>query len=240
VDLTTRDLAAGYATGTVVREVSLRVPAGQIVTILGPNGAGKTTLLRCLARLHPARAGTVWVDDVEVTSWPAEKLARRGVSLVPQGRQLFGQLSVRDNLRVALTGCVPARDHVEQARRLGRDFEALPLLQHLSGRMAHLLSTGEQQLVAIARALIRQPAVLLLDEPTSGLSPMAAGEVARLLQDLRASGVGILLVEQQALPALRLADQCWMMAGGRLIEGPPPSGQHPRLGRRGRPAAPGR
>jgi branched-chain amino acid transport system ATP-binding protein len=215
MSLSVRGLVAGYGPVTVLREVSLEVESGRVLALVGANGAGKSTLLRCLAGLHPARAGSVRLDGADLTGLPAHRRARLGLALVPEGRQLFAGLTVAENLRLGLHG-LARPDSAEGRRRLGRCFELFPALRELSRRPAGVLSGGQQQMLAIARALVREPRALMLDEPSLGLAPLAAGAVLETLRVLRGEGMAILLVEQNASAALRIADRGAVMELGRV------------------------
>ncbi|HZV51158.1 MAG TPA: ABC transporter ATP-binding protein [Candidatus Dormibacteraeota bacterium] len=215
MSLSVRGLVAGYGPVTVLREVSLEVEVGRILALVGANGAGKSTLLRCLAGLHPARAGAVLLDGVDVTGLPAHRRARLGLALVPEGRQLFVGLTVAENLRLGLHG-LARPDSTEGRRRLDRCFDLFPALRELSRRPAGVLSGGQQQMLAVARALVREPRVLMLDEPSLGLAPMAARAVLEALSALRGEGVAVLLVEQNATAALEIADRGAVVELGRV------------------------
>ncbi len=216
MDLVVSGLRAGYGAVTVLRDISLEVTAGRIVTLVGPNGAGKSTLLRCLSGLHRPWKGSVRLDGAEVAGLPAHRVARMGLALVPEGRQLFSDLTVEENLRMGLHGCVPRGQHEEIARRLGQVYDLFPVLREFARRRAGALSGGQQQMLAIGRALVREPKVLMLDEPSLGLAPKLVSEIFDRLEDLRAIGTAVLLVEQNAAAALRVADQGCVMDTGQL------------------------
>jgi branched-chain amino acid transport system ATP-binding protein len=209
--LTVTDLTAGHGLLTAVRQVSLAVAPGGVLALVGANGAGKTTLLRCLAGAHPATSGRVHLGGSDVTALPAHRRARLGLALVPEGRQLFPELTVAENLAVAASAGRPGRWDAATV------VEAFPLLKGLERRRASRLSGGQQQAVAIARALVTNPAVLMLDEVSLGLSPAAVEGVYASLAGLRSSGVTLLLVEQDLGRAMTFADRLICMLEGRVV-----------------------
>ena len=219
--LTVADLSAGYGPAPVLHDISLEIQAGEIVTIVGANGAGKTTLLKTLSGvLRPSR-GRIALDGESIGGRPSYWVARRGIVLVPEGRGIFGDQSVRDNL---LLGAL-ARHEARDASSVGRDMErALALFPALRERLDGLaggLSGGQQQMLALARGLMARPRVLLLDEPSLGLSPLFVRQIFDVIGRLRAEGITILLVEQMAAQALALADRAYVLEGGRItLEGP--------------------
>jgi len=219
--LTVADLSAGYGPAPVLHDISLEIQAGEIVTIVGANGAGKTTLLKTLSGvLRPSR-GRIALDGENIAGRASYWVARRGVILVPEGRGIFGDQTVRDNL---LLGSL-ARHEARDASSVGRDMErALALFPALRERLDGLaggLSGGQQQMLALARGLMARPRVLLLDEPSLGLSPLFVRQIFDVIGRLRAEGITILLVEQMAAQALALADRAYVLEGGRItLEGP--------------------
>jgi branched-chain amino acid transport system ATP-binding protein len=214
--LDVRDLTAGYATGTVLRGVSLTVAAGELLALLGRNGMGKTTLLRAVCGLRPPAltGGSVRVAGEEVTGLPAYQVARRGVSLVPQGRRVFGSLTVEENLRVA--GRPGGWD-------LAGVWELFPRLVERRGQPAATLSGGEQQMLAIGRSLMTNPRLLLMDEPSEGLAPAVLDLITDRLGQIRGQGQAVLLAEQNVDLALALADRVCILgeAGTIAWSGPP-------------------
>ena len=212
-----RALSAGYDGRAVLQGIDLGVSRGDSVCVIGPNGAGKTTLLRCLAGLLPPRAGSVRLHDEEVSRLrPAARVAR-GLALVPEGRHVFGPLTVAENLEMgAFRWLWPRRD-----RRVAADLAAVldlfPRLRERLGQTAGTLSGGEQQMLAIGRALMGNPRVLLLDEPSEGLAPLIVAEVGRTIKRLKEEGQSIVLVEQNRQLALDVADQAVILNTGRCV-----------------------
>jgi branched-chain amino acid transport system ATP-binding protein len=206
-------LCAGYGHVPVLREVTMHVDAGEIVTLVGANGSGKSTLLKAIMGTIRPSAGHVRFDGQDVTRVPPEHMVRRGVALVPEGRMLFGPLSVEDNLRLG----AHARGRAEYPASLERVVSLFPVLAERLKQSAATLSGGEQQMLAIARGLMSLPEVLLLDEPSLGLAPKVIAEIFATLDTLRADGLTVLLVEQDVKVALRHADRGYVMRTGRIV-----------------------
>jgi branched-chain amino acid transport system ATP-binding protein len=217
-----RDLHVAYGHVEAVRGVSLAVSEGGFATLIGPNGAGKTSLLRAIVGLVPARGGSVRLDGQPIDGLATEAIVRRGLALVPEGRELFGPLTVRENL---LLGAYPLPGAERRARRasdLDRVLAWFPVLGARLGQTARTLSGGEQQMLALGRALMARPRLLLLDEPSVGLAPLVVREIFRTLARLKAEGLTMLLVEQNARAAFRIADRGYLLRpGARLAEAPP-------------------
>lgn len=217
-----KNLEAGYGPLKVLRKVSLHIGPGEIVTVIGANGAGKSTLLKTVSGLMRAWAGEIQFEKSEIRTLPAERIVFLGCSLVPEGRQLFAPMTVRDNL--LLGGCVQIRrKRVGQMREdLERVYALFPRLKERETQLAGTLSGGEQQMLAIGRALLARPRMLLLDEPSLGLAPRMVREIFAYIARLRAEfGLTILLVEQNARGALAISDRGYVLETGRmLLQGP--------------------
>jgi branched-chain amino acid transport system ATP-binding protein len=207
-------LTVAYGSVVAVRDVSLDVAHGEIVTVLGPNGAGKTTLLRAIAGALRPQAGTVTFEGRRITGRSPEEVVRGGIALVPEGRHVFPRLSVEENLQVGAMGRTD-RDVIR--RDTAGLLNRFAILGERSRQMAGTLSGGEQQQLAIARALMARPRMLLLDEPSLGLAPIVVDRIFQLIHELRSQGVTILLVEQNVHRALDVADRAYVLSVGRLV-----------------------
>jgi branched-chain amino acid transport system ATP-binding protein len=212
--LTLKSVQAGYGRLPVLKGVSLHVREGEVVTLIGGNGAGKTTTLRTISGLLPVRKGEVQFDGQALHRLPPERIVALGLALVPEGRRVFATLSVTANLELGAF-------HRPDKRQVRRDLEGLrerfPLLRERGHQPAGTLSGGEQQILAICRALMAQPRLLMLDEPSMGLAPRVAAQVYGILRELKAGGTTLLLVEQNARAALKLADRGYVLETGRVI-----------------------
>jgi branched-chain amino acid transport system ATP-binding protein len=216
--LVVHSITSGYGKVTVLRDVSLRVGDGEIVAILGSNGAGKSTLLKTIIGLLQPSTGEILLDGSDVAGRPTESIVAAGLVLVPEGRQLFGGMSVLDNLMLGTYG--HRRDRKATRETLERVYALFPVLRERSGQLAGSLSGGEQQMVAIGRGLMARPNVLLLDEPSLGLAPLVLRQVFEALAQLRELGMTVLIVEQNAILTLELADRGYVLERGRAsIEG---------------------
>jgi len=231
--LRTEGLSVYYGRVQAVREVSLSVAEGEIVALVGANGAGKTSLLNAVCGQQPLRAGKVWLNGRAITGVPSHRSVRMGLGYVPEGRQIFGDMSVMDNLtlgsyiecgRSLMRTCGPVGWFLGRAdlqSRLDDVFDLFPVLRERQRQRSATLSGGEQQMLAIGRALMSSPRMLVLDEPSIGLAPTLVREIFSLLRRLREQGLTVLLVEQDAVAALKIADRGYVMERGRIvIEGP--------------------
>jgi branched-chain amino acid transport system ATP-binding protein len=209
VVLKTQEIHSFYGKSHILHGVSLEVKEGEIVAVLGRNGAGKTTTVRSLMGLTPARMGKIEIFGRETTRWPTHRVAALGVGYVPEGRKIFGNLTVLENLKVP------------QARpgpwTLDRVFELFPRLAERRGQLGRQLSGGEQEMLAIARPLLLNPRIMLLDEPSQGLAPLIVKEVMRVVQRMRDEGLSVLLIEQNAPLCLSIADRAYVLDDGKVV-----------------------
>ena len=202
-----------YGKSHILHGVGLTVGEGEIVTLLGRNGAGKSTTLRSLVGLTPAREGSVRIFGQLTTAWPPDRIVGLGVGFVPEGRRVFGSLTVEENLLVPIERPGPWT--------IARVYELFPRLQERRGSKGRFLSGGEQEMLAIARALLLNPKLLLLDEPSQGLAPLLVREVFNVIARMRQEGISILLVEQNVRMAVEIADRAYVLDDGRVVyEGP--------------------
>jgi branched-chain amino acid transport system ATP-binding protein len=214
-----RCLNVAYGDAPALWDISLSVGKGELVSVVGPNGAGKTTLVNASARLLPIRGGSLWFDGTEVTHIDAKDMCGLGVAIIPEGRKLFSKMSVEENLEM---GCYRAAARRFRQETLGRVFGLFPILRERRKQVADTLSGGQQQMVAIGRALMARPRLLLIDEPSLGLAPKIVEEVFSVIRAIHAEGVSVLLIEQNAVRALALAERAYIMEGGRIVsEGKP-------------------
>ncbi len=213
------DLSSQYGPVRAIHAVEFTVYAGELVALVGGNGAGKTTLLHTLSGLHPSSGGRIRFDGRDITRWPSHRIVAAGICQVPEGRQVFAPLTVEDNLRLGAYRQPRDRDWIQ--RELERVYTLFPILQERRAQMAGTLSGGQQQMLAIGRALLGRPRLLLLDEPSMGLAPLLVEEIFRVIQELNAEGVTLLLVEQNARAALAIAGRGYILETGRIVKSGP-------------------
>ena len=206
------DIQTYYGKSHILRGVSLKVQRGEIVTLLGLNGAGKTTTIRSILGLTPPRSGSIRFRGTEITGMPTHRIAKMGIGYVPEGRLMFGALTTLETLQLA-----ERRGPGNEDWSIQRTFERFPKLAELKSRKSGRLSGGEQEMLAIGRALVGNPELLLVDEPSQGLAPIIVLEVYRTIEELRGHGVSILLVEQNAALALRAAQRAYVIDDGRIV-----------------------
>ena len=205
-------LRVSYGRTEAVKGIDLSIAPGQIVCLIGANGAGKTSIMRCLSGLLHPRAGRIHFDGTDITGWRPHRIAAAGLRQVPEGRQIFAELSVAENLRIGAwlnPDAAPRREAAMLAR--------FPRLAERQSQLAGSLSGGEQQMLALARALMGAPKLLLLDEPSMGLAPLFVEEIFAIIAGLKADGVTILLVEQNASAALEIADEAYVLETGQIV-----------------------
>ncbi len=212
-------IRASYGAAPAVSEVSIRVGAGELACVVGPNGAGKTTLINAISGLHPIEAGALRLDGRDLSRLPPHAFCGEGIAIVPEGRRLFAGMSVRENLELGSYRRAARGRRVESLERV---CEVFPVLRERLEQPAGTLSGGEQQMLAIGRALMAQPRLLLLDEPSLGLAPAVVLAVFNVIREINAGGVAVLLVEQNAALALEIAARAYVLEEGRIAaEGRP-------------------
>jgi branched-chain amino acid transport system ATP-binding protein len=212
------DLTVNYGAIEAVRGVSFDVPEGQVVAIIGANGAGKSTTLNTIGGLLKPVRGKVELNGKDITGLRADQVARLGLTQVPEGREVLATLSVEENLRL---GAYIRNDHAEIEKDLESMFKRFPILENRRKQAAGLMSGGEQQMMAVARALMARPKMLTLDEPSMGLAPIIVNQIFEIIAEIRSQGVTILLVEQNARKALQVADYAYVLERGGLVHAAP-------------------
>lgn len=210
-------LSASYGNIQVLKGISIQVPKGKIVSIIGANGAGKTTLLKSISGLMKIQEGRVVYKEKDIAGRPASRIVGLGISQVPEGRQIFSHLSVQDNIHLGAYLYYKRRNRPEIQKRVERLYEIFPVLKDRTKQIAGTLSGGEQQMLAIARALMGQPELLLMDEPSMGIAPLIVREIFSVIKQLNESGTTILLVEQNARAALKVAHHSYVLERGEIV-----------------------
>jgi branched-chain amino acid transport system ATP-binding protein len=211
-------LSVAYGDAVALWDVDLQIEKGELVAVVGPNGAGKTTLVNALMRLLPIRSGQLMLRGQDVTHQGAQSMCEAGVSIIPEGRKLFGQMTVEDNLDI---GAYRPQARADLLQGKEQVFEMFPILKERRWQMAGTLSGGQQQMVAIGRALMAKPQLLLIDEPSLGLAPSVVDQVFEVIQKIHASGVSMLLIEQNVTRALAVATRAYVLEGGRVVTSGP-------------------
>ncbi|MFZ0485194.1 MAG: ABC transporter ATP-binding protein [Desulfobacterales bacterium] len=210
-------LNAAYDSIKVLKNVSLKVPKGKVVSIIGANGAGKSTLLKSISGLMKISNGRIVYKDKNITGMPPNRIVGLGISQVPEGRQIFAHLSVLDNIHLGAYLYFKRSNRLDIKQRVDRIYEIFPILETRSKQIAGTLSGGEQQMLAIARALMARPELLLLDEPSMGIAPLIVREIFSVIQQLNESGTTVLLVEQNARAALKIAHHSYVLERGEIV-----------------------
>jgi branched-chain amino acid transport system ATP-binding protein len=210
-------LNASYGSIRVLKNVSIQVPAGKVVSIIGANGAGKSTLLKSISGLMKNSTGRILYKDRNITGMPANRIVGLGISQVPEGRQLFAHLTVLDNINLGAYHYFKRINRLEIKERIARVYEMFPILEKRSKQIAGTLSGGEQQMLAIGRALMGRPELLLLDEPSMGIAPLIVREIFNVVKQLNQAGTTVLLVEQNARAALKVSHHSYVMERGEIV-----------------------
>jgi branched-chain amino acid transport system ATP-binding protein len=208
-------VSAGYGLTQVLWDISFSVEKGQLVALIGANGAGKTTALKTICGLVRMSAGSIQYNGAVISGKPVHQVVDLGITLVPEGRQLFPKMTVEDNLRA---GAYLKRTKPKKARNLARVFELFPRLAERRTQLAETMSGGEQQMLAIGRALMQDPELIMFDEPSLGLSPLLVEEIFRIIKSLHEEGLTIFLVEQNVKQTMKVADYCYVLENGRIVQ----------------------
>ena len=212
--LEVKNLKVNYGVIEAIKGVSFEVEQGEIIALIGANGAGKTTIMQTVNGLHPAKEGQVLLNGENITNIPAHKIILKGMTQVPEGRRIFQELTVFDNL---MLGAYTRKDKKEFKATLESVYEKFPILSERNKQIAGTLSGGEQQMLAMGRALMSHPRILLLDEPSMGLSPLYVNEVFKIIREINEAGTTVLLVEQNAKKALSIANRAYVLETGRIV-----------------------
>ena len=212
--LEVKDLKVNYGKAEAVKGVSLNLDQGEVVSIVGANGAGKTTILRTISGLVRSVSGEIWYDGKNITKTPSHTIVKMGIAHIPAGRQIFAPMTVLDNLKI---GAYLRRDRAQIARDLENVYVHFPILKERSKQLGGSMSGGQQQMLAVARGLMASPKLMLMDEPSIGLSPILVAEIGKIIKDLHAEGLSILLVEQNARMALKLSNRAYVIQVGKMV-----------------------
>ncbi len=208
-----RQVVAGYGNITALKSVDLSVPAGSVVSLIGANGAGKTTTMKAIMGLIKIGSGAIRFQDKPLNGMPVHEVVRQGISLVPEGRNILVKMTVQENLEM---GAYQRQDN-EIGLDIKKIFARFPILEEKKGQLGGTLSGGQQQMLAIGRALMSRPKLLLLDEPSMGLAPLVVSDIFRVIQEIKLTGTTILLVEQNVRQALKIADYAYVMETGKIV-----------------------
>ena len=211
--LNVQDLCVNYGMIQAVKGVSFEVNKGEIVALIGANGAGKTSILHTITGLIQAKSGSVSFEDMDITKKPSHKIVAMGMAHVPEGRRVFAQLTVLENLKL---GAYTRRDTKEIEQEIKHIYERFPRLEERKSQLAGTLSGGEQQMLAMGRALMSKPRLIVMDEPSMGLSPLYVNEIFKLIEDIHSLGTTVLLIEQNAKKALSIADRAYVLETGNI------------------------
>ena len=220
--LSIKDLSVSYGVIQALRHINIDVEEGSIVAILGANGGGKTTLLKKISGLIEAESGSVIFNEEDITKLPAERITKKGIAMAPEGRQIFGNLSVEENLKVgAFTIKKDSNNNISKKKmllaNLERVYNYFPVLRERRLQISKTLSGGEQQMLSIARALMASPKLLILDEPSLGLAPLIVKDIFNIIKEFKKEGTTILIVEQNALQTLKISDYAYVIQVGEVI-----------------------
>lgn len=211
--LNVQDLCVNYGMIQAVKGVSFEVNKGEIVALIGANGAGKTSILHTITGIIQAKSGSVSFEDIDITKKPSHKIVAMGMAHVPEGRRVFAQLTVLENLKL---GAYTRRDTKEIEQEIKHIYERFPRLEERKSQLAGTLSGGEQQMLAMGRALMSKPRLIVMDEPSMGLSPLYVNEIFKLIEDIHSLGTTVLLIEQNAKKALSIADRAYVLETGNI------------------------